>query len=461
MLVGDLFAGGGGWSEGIRQALGFSPSFAINHSPDAVAMHAVNHPETSHYCQDVFRVPPAWVTMGRPVDLLVASPDCTHFSRAKGGKPRSKKIRDLAWVVVEWAKAVRPRLIMLENVEEFRTWGPLGADDRPIKDRMGETFQRWVRSLRRYGYRVEWRELCACDYGAPTSRTRLFLIARCDDEPIIWPFASHAPRTDARVKSGELQPWRTASECIDWTLPCPSIFESRQEIFEKFGLRVRRPLAEKTLKRIAEGTRRFVIETPTPFIINHTQVGTATAQGGNKALAAFLVRHFGQSVSQNLESPAPTITAGGGGKTGLIATHIMKMRGSNIGSSALDPLQTISAGGLHHAAVGTFLTKYYGQGIGQDLREPCPTITSRDRHGLVLVHGEPYQIFDIGMRMLQPRELFRAQGFPESYVIDKGVGGKILTKTAQVNAVGNSVSPYPAKALVKANVSWVEVKEAA
>jgi DNA (cytosine-5)-methyltransferase 1 len=532
-LIVDLFAGGGGASEGIRMSLGRDPDIAINHSPDAVAMHAANHPGTRHLTNDVWRVPPLFATGGQPVDLLWASPDCKDFSKAKGGKPRSRKIRDLAWVVVDWARKANPRVIILENVEEFRGWGPLDAKGRRIKELEGQTFDHWVRSLRAYGYHVEWRELRACDYGAPTTRKRLFLIARRDGQPLTWPEPTHGPG---------LMPYHTAGECIDWSIPCPSIFldrEGARELRRQTGIMCKRPLAENTMARIAKGTWKYVIQAAEPFIVtyygpksggvefrgqglgdplktkttyirhglvvpfiqhvqhsslsNGTMPGdeplrtiTSYPKGGGMALvsaflakhytgvtgqeansplgtitgidhhslvAAHLVRHFGRSVGQSPGEPAPTTTSGGGGKTGLVTSHMVKLKGSNIGQDAREPLQTITAGGCHFGEVRAFLMKYYGQGCGQDLNEPAHTLTAKERFGLVTVAGEDYAIFDIGMRMLSPRELFTAQGFHADYIIDRGVDGKRLTKEAQVSMVGNSVSPPNAAALVAANCS--------
>ena len=496
-LVVDLFAGGGGASLGIRWATGRDPDVAINHDPIAVAIHAANHPSTLHMTQDVWRVPPLYATKGAPVDLLWASPDCTHFSKAKGGKPRSRNIRDLAWVVVEWAREARPTVICLENVEEFRDWGPLGTDGRPDPDRMGETFRRWVRSLRALGYRVRWRELRACDYGAPTIRRRLFLVARRDDQPITWPEPTHGP------EGSGLLPYRTAAECIDWSLPCPSIFLSREEARElrrRTGISCKRPLADATLKRIAEGIRRYVIEAAEPFIVtcNHAgrsfrgqglnepfktvtasrdahglvaaflakhytgvvgsdlrrPIGTITAVDHHSLVAAHLCKHFGTTTGQRLDDPLHTVV--GRVKHSLITSHLVKLRGTcRHGQDQRAPMATITAGGNHLAEVRAFLVKYYGSAVGQSLREPTHTVTARHRLGLVTVtiQGEPYVITDIGMRMLQPRELFRAQGFPDDYVIDKGADGRRLSKAAQVRLCGNSVCPQVAAAVVRANAA--------
>ena len=425
----------------------------------------------------------------------------------------SKKIRGLAWVVIRWAAAVRPRVIILENVEEFQTWGPLGADSQPCKINKGLTFQRWKKRLQDLGYVVEHRELKACDYGAPTIRKRLFLVAKCDGQPIVWPTPTHGPG---------LIPYRTAAECIDWSIPAPSIFERKK------------PLAENTQRRIARGIQKFVINAAEPFCITYygpkseddfrgfglgDQIPTQTTEnrfglvvpyiakhfGGatgteitnplpttlakgsqNQLVTAFLQRHFGQGTGRPATDPAPTVTAGGLGKTslttahltkfnsrsdsgplsepsptltsknksGLVTSHLIKMRGTcQHGQDIREPLPTVTAGGLHVGEVRAFLIKYYGTAIGQDLKDPLHTVTAKQRMGLVTVAGEDYQIVDIGMRMLSPRELFRAQGFPESYIIDPLYNGKPMTKTAQVRMCGNSVSPAPARALVEANYS--------
>ncbi len=471
-LVVDLFAGGGGASTGIEQAIGHPVDIAINHDPEAISLHESNHPQTRHYCSDVFEVDPVAVTHGRPVGLLWASPDCKHFSKAKGGRPVSKKIRSLAWVVVRWAKAVRPRVICLENVEEFQTWGPLDKNNKPCPDRKGETFQRWIASLQNLGYRAEWRELRACDYGAPTIRKRLFIVARRDGLPIRWPVATHGNPDRAETRAQGLILWRTAAECIDWSLPVQSIFGRK------------RPLADATLKRIARGVVKYVIEAREPFIASlahgeespsgvkrwgsgvrsiHAPLQTVLAGGNGAALvAAFLAKHYGGVVGSEMGKPIGTITSVD--HHSLTTAYVSKMRGDNIGHSANDPLHTISAGGTHHAAVAALLVKYYGnERDGISLTEPMHTIPTRDRFGLVTVqvNGEPYVITDIGMRMLQPHELYAAQGFPADYRINKGADGKSLSKTAQVRMCGNSVCPPLAKALVEENYAMHEQRKAA
>lgn len=483
-IIVDLFAGGGGASEGIRQAIGRDPDVAVNHDRWAIAMHMANHPGTHHLVQDVWDVPPRWATRRQPVALLWASPDCKHFSKAKGAAPaRSKEIRSLAWVVEKWAREVRPRVIILENVEEFADWGPLDNDGCQIKSQKGATFCAFLRRLRRLGYTVEHRELRACDYGAPTIRKRLFMIARCDGLPIIWPDPTHGPG---------LLPHRTAADIIDWSIPCPSIFERK------------RPLAENTLRRIAAGIKRYVIDSPDPFIVTyygpklrgefrgsgiadpiatqttvnrfglivpHVQrqfgqgvgspadvpVGTImpAGQGKTALVSAFLAKHFGGVVGHEIDRPAGTVTTKD--HHSVVTAHLLKLRGTcKDGQSVDGPAPTITAGGNHVGEVRAFLLKYYGTDQDPKLREPLHTLTTRDRFGLVTVHGELYQISDIGMRMLSPRELFRAQGFDDSYQIDIEIDGKRITKENQVKCCGNSVCPPVARALAMANVADYE-----
>ncbi|PRH46390.1 DNA cytosine methyltransferase [Burkholderia multivorans] len=569
-LIVDNFAGGGGASTGLERAFGRPVDIAINHDPEALAMHAANHPHTTHYCESVFDVDPAAITGNQPVGLVWLSPDCKHFSKAKGGKPVSKKIRGLAWIALRWAATVKPRVIMLENVEEFVTWGPLGADGRPCPKNRGRTFRSFVNALERHGYRVEHRELRACDFGAPTIRKRLFLVARRDGLPIVWPTPTHGDPKSAAVRAGTLLPWRTAADCIDWSIPCPSIFERE------------RPLKDATLRRIARGIMKFVVNSNDPFIVSYysdearfrgapvdeplgttttanrfavcvthvtkfraNSVGSAadaplhtvTAGGDcarpagaahamgivaatlvqtgygerlgqaprapgldkplgtvvagaakHAAVTAFLAKHYGghESPGSSLGASIGTITTqdhhhlvtaqlvGCGGRAGqsrprdaseptatltskadttVAVSHLIKLRGTcRDGAPADEPLHTISAGGTHHAEVRAFLIKYYGEGgQWQDAREPMHTIPTRDRIGLVTIHGEDYAIVDIGMRMLTPRELARAQGFPDSYVLDPVVNGKPLSKSAQVRMIGNSVCPDVATALIRAN----------
>lgn len=485
-IVVDLFAGGGGASLGIAQALGVSPVVAINHSPQAIHMHTINHPETEHYVESVFDVAPLSAARGRRVDLLWASPTCTHFSRARGAKPVSEQLRVQGWIVVDWAREVRPRVIMCENVCEWETWGPLGDDGQPDKARAGETFRAFVEALRAFGYAVEWRPLVASSLGVPTIRKRLFLVARCDGQPIVWPEPTHGRG---------LLPERTAAECVDWSLPIPSIFGRRK------------PLAEATQRRIAEGVRRYVLGTPTPFLLHLTHSGritsldepmrtitaahrgeqaivapvlvntrngerkgqrprvrdvrepmpTVTAEGSQGAVvAAFLAKHYGgpnghATPGQDAREPLGAITAKG--QIGPVAVWLDKLHGSaRAGQPVDEPMPTVTAGGGrgggHAALCAAFLMRYFGTG-GQwaDPRRPMPTITAREGLAVVTttIAGEEYVLTDIGMRMLQPRELARAQGFPDSYVLTG-------TKGEQIERIGNSVCPPVARALVEANL---------
>ncbi len=613
-IIVDNFAGGGGASTGIELAIGRSVDIAINHDPNAIAMHTTNHPDTLHYCESVFDVDPAAATAGRAVGLAWFSPDCRHFSKAKGSKPVEKEIRALAWIVIRWALAVRPRVMMLENVEEFKTWGPLivSADGgmRPDPERAGETFKAFCGMLSGgipaahpalaecceflgiaadgemaqqlvvgLGYAVDHRELRACDYGAPTIRKRFFMVMRCDGQPIIWPDPTHGdPKTPA-VQSGKLAPWRTAAECIDWSIPAQSIFDRKK------------PLAENTLKRIARGIQRFVIDSASPFIVkcNHTTTkgkydcfrgqalaeplqtitkthgyaiavphltkfrtgatgqpvtepvptvtaGTSARPGGNghalgiveAELAPLIARQFGASIGHRADEPSATITAGGGGKSQLVSTTLIQMGyGERPGQEPRvpglhKPLGTVVAGGGKFGLVAANLVKHFGgnyQGAGVALDEPAHTVTTTDHHGLVTSHlvmlrgtcrdgrvvdapspgltagglhvgnvettlategydqqraaqalaflreycgadadglvtvdGVVYRIVDIGMRMLQPAELYRAQGFPEWYIIDQDFRGVKYAKDKQVARCGNAVPPPFAEALVRANL---------
>lgn len=555
-IIVDNFAGGGGASTGIELAIGRSVDIAINHDENAIAMHKTNHPDTLHYCESVFDVDPVAATGGNPVGLAWFSPDCRHFSKAKGAKPVKKEIRGLAWIVLRWALAKRPRVMMLENVEEFKTWGPLLADEmRPDPARTGETFNAFVGMLSTgipadhpalaevceflsiergseqaqklvdgLGYDVGYRELRACDYGAPTIRKRFFMVMRCDGCPIQWPAVTHGDPKSLEVQSGRLMPWRTAAECIDWNVPALSIFDRKK------------PLAENTLKRIARGIQRFVIDSASPFIVkcNHTTTkgkydcfrgqalreplqtitkthgyalavphltkfrtgatgqpvtepvptvtaGTSKRPGGNghalgiveAAIAPFVGRQFGASVGHRADEPSATITAGGGGKSQLVGAFLAKHYGGNYtgpGVSMDEPAHSVTTVD-HHAVVASHLVKLRGTcRDGQRLDVPMPTITAGGQHvgevrtfletycgesddeWLVTIDGVKYQIVDIGMRMLQPHELYKAQGFPDGYVIDQDYRGNRYAKDKQVARCGNAVPPPFARALVEANL---------
>lgn len=571
-LIVDNFAGGGGASTGIEAALGRAVDVAINHDAEAVAMHVANHPGTRHLCQSIMAIDPLDAVAGadgrpRKVRLAWFSPDCKHHSKAKGGKPREKNIRDLAWIVVHWTERLgdlAPDVICLENVEEFRHWGPLDAHGKPIAERKGEEFDLWVRRLRRLGYKVEWRELRACDYGAPTSRKRLYLVARRDRRPIAWPAPSHAKPGTPEVASGALLPWRTAAECIDWSRPCPSIFERA------------RPLKEATLRRIAHGTMRFVVNAARPFIVATDFVNTraarvfdpadplrtTTSQPSYAAVDAGIVPITHSGIDGRAHSPVEplrTVTTANGGEFARVAATLVQTgygeRPASTGKSAqapraLDPqaplgtvvaggakhaavaaflsaaytsntnggrgkpdlpLKTVMAGGTHHSVVcahveqantgmvghpvakplstivgkgctqrlvettlledgalppelldkasrvAAFLVKYYGAGASQvqAADRPLDTVTTLARFAAVTVtiDAVTYVIVDIGMRMLTPRELARAQGFPDSYILDPlGPNGKPLSKSAQIRMIGNSVCPDVAAALVRAQL---------
>lgn len=647
-IIVDNFAGGGGASTGIEMATGRSVDIAINHDPNAVAMHTTNHPDTLHYCESVYSVRPKIATAGRRVGLVWSSPDCRHFSKAKGAKPVEKAIRGLAWVTLRWGLDVDPRVMILENVEEFKTWGPLlAAEMRPDPERVGETFRAFVgmlttgipanhpalvecceflnisldsedaaRLVKGLGYVVEYRELRACDYGAPTIRKRFFMVMRRDGQPIVWPAATHGDPKSPAVMSGKLAPWRTAAECIDWSIPAPSIFGRKK------------PLAENTLKRIARGIQRFVIESASPFIVkcNHTTTkgkydcfrgqalseplqtitkthgyaiavphltkfrtgatgqpvtdpvptvtaGTSRRPGGNGhalgvveaaitpfmagnggseyqakprsldkpahtilkesracVVAPVIARQFGASIGHRADVPSATITAGGGGKSQLVSAFLAKHYGGNYtgpgvgldepthavttvdhhavvaahlmvnntghpGGSVESPAHTVTTGN-HHAVVASHLVKLRGTcRDGQRTDAPMPTITAGGQHvgevettlavedydeeraqqvlaflkeycgadstGLVVIAGVTYRIVDIGMRMLQPHELYRAQGFPDWYIIDQDYRGVKYAKDKQVARCGNAVPPPFAEALVRANLPEMCIRKEA
>lgn len=561
-MIIDNFAGGGGASTGIELATGRAVDAAINHDPDAILMHQTNHPQTRHYCESVWDVDPWEVTRGRPVGLAWFSPDCKHFSKAKGSKPVDRNIRGLAWIVLKWAGTVKPRVIILENVEEFQTWGPV-RKGKPVKSRRGETFRKWKEQLQALGYEIDHRELVAADYGAPTIRKRFFLIARCDGKPIIWPERTHAPKDSEEVKNGKCKPWRGAAEIIDWTIPCPSIFDTTDEIKEKYGIRAIRPLAVNTQKRIARGIEKFVLQNKEPFIVPigygerkgqaprvhdiKEPVSTVVSSGKQylcqPELSPFIVQvnHKGEQFrGQELEEPIPTIT----GKHGYgLATPVMtaiavskaeqylampsliqyhteqseRVRGQGVD----EPIMTLDAANryglsvsylaeyfqngrpldvkspLHtsttkdrECVVETFISKFYKTGIGQKPDEPLHTVTTSAGHfGIVTVkmsrsemnlhhwnevrellnaycgyaiaedeillldvNGTLYFISDIGLRMLTPRELYAANGFPPDYIIDHDYTGKAYGKTKQVARCGNAVPPPFAEALVRANL---------
>lgn len=589
-LIVDNFAGGGGASTGIELATGYSVDIAINHDPEAIKMHKANHPNTTHYCESVWDIDPVKACKGHPVGLAWFSPDCKHFSKAKGGKPKDKNIRGLAWVALRWAGLVRPRVIMLENVEEFKTWGPLNRSHRPIKAKQGVTFQKFINQLEELGYAVEYRELVAADYGAPTMRKRFFLIARCDGKPIVWAKPTHAPADSPEVKAGLLKPYAGAYTQIDFSRPCPSIFDTSEEIKEKYGIRAVRPLAQKTMDRIARGLKKFVLDNPEPFIIQCNHGGerrpndirkpmpTITGKHGYGIVEPYMVQ-IGQTgfskdrskdvreplttiVSKNehclaeaklqmigdgagfpidrkrypsycnpkemdklpfadpemekeiqkqlqvpfmgtnttnhpggsCEEPIHTITTGNqqclisptliqyhsesaqgevrgqtienpimtvdsSNRYGLVTSFLSKFYKSGTGQDIREPLHTITTSPGHFGEVRAFLIKYYGQGTGQSIKEPLDTITAQDRFGLVTIAGVDYQIIDIGLRMLEPKELYGCQGFPDDYIIDRDYTGKQYPRSEQVRRCGNAVCPPIPAALVRANLPELCVAE--
>lgn len=511
-LVIDNFAGGGGASTGIELATGYSVDIAINHDPEAIKMHKANHPNTKHYCENVWAVDPVKACKGHPVGL--------------------------AWVACRWAGLVRPRVIMLENVEEFKTWGPLNRGHHPIKSKQGKTFKKFVQQLNDLGYEVQFKELVAADYGAPTMRKRFFMIARCDGNPIIWPEPTHAPADSEEVKAGLLKPYVGAYTQIDFSRPCPSIFDTSEEIKEKYGIRAVRPLAQKTMDRIARGLKKFVLDNPEPFIIqcNHggerrpndirdpmptitgkhgygivepymVQIGQTgftkdrskdvreplttivsknehclisptliqyhsetvqgevrgqtikdpimTVDGSNRygLVTSFLHKYYDggyKGAGESMENPLPTVTAWD--HNSVVTANLIQMNNHCDGKDIRQPLPTITAGDGHFGEVRAFLIKYYGQGTGQDINEPLDTVTSRDRFGLVTIEGVDYQIVDIGLRMLEPRELYGCQGFPDDYIIDHDYTGKTYPRSEQVRRCGNAVCPPIPAALVRANL---------
>lgn len=445
-IIVDNFAGGGGASTGIEMATGISVDIAINHDPEAIKMHKMNHPNTKHYCEDVWQVDPVEACKGRPVALAWFSPDCKHFSKAKGGKPKNKKIRGLAWVACRWAGLVRPRVIMLENVEEFKTWGPLNRRHHPIKSKQGKTFHKFVKQLEDLGYQVEFKELIAADYGAPTMRKRFFMIARCDGLPIVWPKPTHAPADSKEVKEGLLSAYIGAYTQLDFSLPCPSIFDTSEEIKEKYGIRAVRPLAQKTMDRIARGIKKFVIDNRDPFIVC----------GENDSFCSpALIQYHSETTKdsvrgQSIENPIMTVDSSN--RYGLVTSFLSKFYKTGIGQDCRDPLHTVTTSAGHFGEVRAFLIKYYGQGTGQNIKEPLDTITAQDRFGLVTIQGIDYQIVDIGLRMLEPKELFGCQGFPDDYIIDRDYTGKKYSRSEQVRRCGNAVCPPIPAALVKANL---------
>lgn len=545
-IIVDNFAGGGGASTGIELAAGRPVAIAINHDPDAILLHKTNHPYTTHLQASVWDVDPVAVCKGRPVGLAWFSPDCKHFSKAKGAALVDRKIRGLAWIVLRWAGTVRPRVIMLENVEEFQTWGPVRRG-KPIKKKAGQTFRKFIKQLSKLGYNIQYRELVAADYGAPTTRKRFVLVARCDGKPIVWPERTHAPRDSEEVLSGKLLPWRSAAEIIDWSQPTYSIFASKQEIKEKYGVNAIRPLADNTLRRIIRGVDKFTIKSGKPFLVEcnhggdgHTRtvtepVNTVTGKytGGvcSSVMVPYTFSNTGGSVGSDVGSPVHTIRTAGGqilsaasliqyhteqtenvrasglnvplntvdasnrygltcanlveyygngnpldvsqpmhtvtahDREALVSAHVVKFKGQELGQHPTDTLNTITAQGLEYAQCNTVLVKAGGQNLGhwpkiRDLlNKYCGYSLADDEVLLLNISGVLYFIADITLRMLIPRELYNAMGFPVDYIIDRDYRGKSYGKTKQVERCGNAVCPPLADAMVRANLpEWCGAK---
>lgn len=532
-IIVDNFAGGGGASTGIELACGRPVTIAINHDPDAILLHKTNHPYTEHLQASVWDVDPEQVVRGRKVGLAWFSPDCKHFSKAKGAALVDRNIRGLAWIVLRWAGTVRPDVILLENVEEFVTWGPV-RKGRPVKHKAGQTFRQWKKQLEDLGYSIEHRVLVAADYGAPTTRKRFVLVARCDGKPIVWPERTHAPRNSPEVLAGKLKPWRSAAEIIDWSIPGYSIFQSKEEIKALYGVAVVRPLAENTLRRVIRGVDKFTLKSGEPFLMecNHAGGGhiadmrdpykTITAKHTGGIVAPTLIQYHTEQTenvrANGLEAPVNTVDAsnryglvsanlveyyGNGNpldirepmhtatshdRESLIAVHIQKYFSGVIGSKVEDPLPTVTAVD-HNSICSAQIAEFKGQDIGQDCRKPLRTITASagefavirvvlhqngnmgywpqvrellnrfcgydlaDNECLVLmIGGVGYYIADITLRMLTPRELYNAMGFPPDYQIERDYLGNAYPKSKQVARCGNAVCPPLAEAMVRANL---------
>lgn len=537
-IIVDNFAGGGGASTGIELATGRPVTIAINHDPAAILMHKTNHPYTEHLQASVWDVNPEEVCAGRPVGLAWFSPDCKHFSKAKGAALVDRNIRGLAWIVLRWAGTVKPRVIILENVEEFQTWGPV-RKGKPVKKEAGRTFRKWLGQLKALGYAVEFRILVAADYGAPTSRKRFVLIARCDGRPIVWPERTHAPADSPDVVSGTCKPWRSAAEIIDWSLPCPSVFATKSEIQEQYGIKAVRPLADNTMRRVIRGVDKFTIRSGKPFIVQqkfqnaaqniekplttvtavgahelcrpllapaliqyHTeQTETVRASGlgtpintvdasnrygltcanlveyysngrpldvaapmhtitshDREALAAVHVHKYFSGVDgADVNSPLPTVTAID--HNSVCAAHIAEFKGQDKGQSMDRPLRTITASIGEFAEVHTKIVQYapgadlkYWPKVRALLNKHCGYSLSEDEVLLLHIRDIWYFISDIGLRMLTPRELYAAMGFPPDYIIDKDYKGNDYPKSQQVARCGNAVCPPMATAVVMANL---------
>lgn len=512
-IIVDNFAGGGGASTGIEIATGRAVAIAINHDPAAILMHKTNHPYTEHLQASVWDVDPKTVCRGRPVGLAWFSPDCKHFSKAKGAALVDRKIRGLAWITLRWAAEVRPRIIILENVEEFQTWGPV-RKGKPVKKLAGTTFRRFISQLEALGYTVEFRELVAADFGAPTSRKRFYMIARCDGKPIVWPKPTHR-----KTGADGVPKWRCASEIIDWSLPCPSVFASKAQIMDKYGLKAVRPLAKNTMRRIIRGVDKFTIRSGKPFIVPTgygerkgqaprvhdidapapTVVGTGKENLCRPLLAPALIQYHTEQTesvrASGLGTPINTVDASNrygltcanlveyytGGRPldvrepmhtvtshdreAVVAAHVVKFKGDNLGHGMKEPMQTVTTSAGEFAVCKVFLAKMCG---GDDLghwaeirallNEFCGYTLAEDDVLLLEISGTLYYIADIGLRMLSPRELYNAMGFPPDYIIDRDYEGNEYKKSAQVARCGNAVCPPVASALVRANLpEWCGV----
>ena len=502
-IIVDNFAGGGGASTGMELATGRIVKIAINHDPDAILMHKTNHPHTRHMQASVWDVDPVKECGGCPVGLAWFSPDCKHFSKAKGAALVDRNIRGLAWIVLRWAGTVRPRVIILENVEEFQTWGPVRRG-KPIKKKAGQTFQRWKKQLSDLGYTIEHRELVAADYGAPTTRKRFVLVARCDGRPIAWP-----ERTHNKDGADGLPKWRAAAEAevIDWTQPCYSIFATKEEIKSRYGVNAVRPLADNTMRRVIRGVDKFVIRADAPYIVPWTVTNTTNSVGGpvsdpvhtvttagNQMLLspALIQYHTEQSEGmrgQGIAEPLRTVDASN--RYGLVAANLVEYYGGGRPLDITEPMHTVTSHD-REALTLTHICEFKGQDIGQDERKPLRTITAsagefaeirtevqtygpdvdmrhwpeirallnrfcgydlKENEALTLdVGGTAYFIADIGLRMLTPRELYNAMGFPPDYIIDRDYTGRAYGKSKQVARCGNAVCPPMAEAVVRANL---------
>lgn len=433
-LIIDCFAGGGGASVGIEMALGRKVDIAINHDPEAIRMHKMNHPQTLHLTEDIFKVDLKKIVGDRKVALMWASPDCTSHSKAKGGQPRKSGLRILPWAVYKHAKVILPDVIIMENVEEIQQWGPLDINGYPIKEKAGEDYKKFISAMIKLGYEFDCKELIAADYGAPTTRKRWYAIFRRDGKAIVWPEQTHSKDGIKNKK------WLECGDYIDWSDLGKSIFDRKK------------PLAESTQRRIAFGIKKYILDNPKPYIVR------------NKDAMSFMIQYHsetkdGDSRGQNLDEPIKTLDTSN--RYGLVTAFITKFYKTGIGHGLDEPIHTITTSPGHFGLVSAFLIKYYGTGCGQILTEPLATITTKDRFGLVTVRiaGQQYVIKDIFLRMLKPQELKVLQGFPRDYIIDRDINYKPYPAKEQVARIGNSVVPIMAERLVTANCSYLKKGE--